>query len=105
MSFILLAGQVALCDLLYRCSQFDSVLLPQLDRVAKDKNLSDQEKVRQMVFLRHHSPVALRPKVGRLIKDLPSAQSFVFHWEFFASEKSDDLLNIALKDLDTMPTI
>lgn len=68
-----------------------------------NENLSEEEKVRQMVFLRHHSPVALCPKVGRLLDHVPFAKLFVFHWELFASEKSDDLLNIALKDLNIVP--
>ncbi|TEB38227.1 hypothetical protein FA13DRAFT_1705201 [Coprinellus micaceus] len=83
-SFIVFAGELALRDLFHRRSLFDTTLLPQLEQVMNNQELPERGKIQQLVFLRHHSPV----------------DSFVFHWELFKAEKSDDLLDVVLKDLN-----
>lgn len=78
------------------------MLLPQLKQVTKNQGLSESDKVKQMVFLCHHSPVALRPKVGWLLKDVPFTDSFVFHWEVYRAETSNNLLDGVLKNLKVL---
>ncbi|TEB25893.1 hypothetical protein FA13DRAFT_1713557 [Coprinellus micaceus] len=99
LSFLLLAAEEALRDLVHKRTLFDSLLLPQLQTVLQKTNLSEEEKVHQLVFLRHHNPVALRSKIGQLNKPVPFEESFVYEWELYREDESDRLVNKALESL------
>lgn len=90
---------------MYRKSHFDTLLLPQLEAVLANEGVSKERKVKQLLFIRHHHPVSIRPRVGKFVVGVPFAESFYYEWERARMDRSDVLINLALEHLGDSPVL